>query len=404
MTHLLIVEPQAGGHRMHYVRHVATAAVARGWRVSIATWPESISHPSFKQLEMALPNAFGTLLMSRSRMPDELLRQGAGFRQQLAFHRTCADLYRSLSGDELPSHVFVPFLNNFDKIVPFLGSPFGRTPWSGIVMRDTFHHEAMGIPGRRRRSDVVKKWLFLRLASNQRLRALFTIDEALPEFLERYHLRAAERVVFVPDPVQMPLAVDRGAVRTSLGIDESSVVVLVFGTLDQRKQVDAVIAAMKLPACPDSVVLLIAGRQTSEIERLVGSADARKLAESGRLVQINEYLSAEQEADVFAAADIIWVGYRDHYTMSGVLLQAAASELPVIACREGLIGWLTQRHRAGCVVEAADYAMVATALSTLAASPELRREFGSRGSALARRHSVAAFAERILQSAEPRLA
>lgn len=397
MKHLLIVEPQAGGHRMHYVRHIVAAAIERSFKVTLATWPESLEHPSFRQIDATYGGRFETMLMSRQRMPDELLNRSTDFPQQHAFHQIFKETYKSIPANARPSHIFVPFLNMIDKVVPLLGSPFGVTPWSGIVMRDTFHHAEMGISGRRRRSDLIKKWLFLALARNRSLASLFTIDQALPEYVTKHHPALRERVSWLPDPVSMDGSATRESSRAALGIPDSKVVVLVFGVLNERKCLDKLIAALALAPCPTNVVALVAGRQLDNTRALLATPEAEVLVRAGRMIQIAGYLTAEQEHMVFAAADVVWVGYRDHFTMSGVLLQAGFMKLPVIACDQGLIGWLAKRHQLGPCIHVDDRAEVAAALSGLAASEALRNEFGRNGRLLADKHDVATFTDHIFK-------
>ena len=395
--HLLIIEPQAGGHRMHYVRHVVAAAISRGYRVTVATWPESAEHISFKQILAQHPGC-GFLLMPRERVPDALLAQSAGFRLQYAIHQMFAAFVRGLALGDRPTHVFVPYLNLIDKVVPILGSPFGAAPWSGIVMRDTFHHEAMGIPGRRRRSDLVKQWLFLALLRDRRLTCLFTIDPSLPEWLRQRKPHSADRLAWLPEPVAMRGEAMRAAVRLALSIPAASRVLLVYGVIDARKRLEAVIEALASPACPDDVVLLIAGPQSKDTPALWSTGAGLKLISEGRIFQKNAYLSADDEFEVFRASDFVWLGYRDHYTMSAVLIQAAAMGLPVIACAEGLIGWITQREALGVAVDVDDADLVGSSIRALCEHPEVVAQHAANGLVLAKSHHPERFAQRVLDT------
>lgn len=400
MKSLLIVEPIAGGHRMHYVRHIVEGALKRGYRVIVATWPESIEHLSFKLIQEAFPGAFETVLLSKKRFTEELLARSTDFRQQFAFHQTFSDCYKSLLPNDRPSHVTVPFMNTIDKVVPLLGSPFGQTPWSGIVMRDTFHHSAMGIPGVRRKSDLVKRALFLRLARGRNLAKLFTIDAALPAYIAEHYPRLAGRVVHVPDPVSMAAPVEREWARNRLGISGDQCVVLVYGLIDERKRLDKLLGALSQAHCTNSVGVLIAGRQSSAVKELLKSAEVQRLFDAGRLHQLDEYLTPDSEVSAFAAADIVWVGYRQHFTMSGVLLQAGHMTLPVIACEEGLIGWITRQHQSGVVVDADDTKSIALTLTELCQDPGLRARLGAAGQRLAAEHTIERFAGELLDQIE----
>ena len=66
---------------------------------------------------------------------------------------------------------------------------------------------------------------------------------------------------------------------------------------------------------------------------------------------MNRFISEEEEYLVFKASDIIWIGYREHYTMSGVIVQAGRMGKPTIACKEGVIGWLTKKNKLGAVID-----------------------------------------------------
>lgn len=394
--HLLIIEPQAGGHRMHYVRYVVAAAISRGYRVTVATWAESAEHVSFKQIRTQHPGC-GVLLMSRSGMSDAVLLRG-GFPRQIAFHRMFDAFLRGLPAEQRPTHVFVPYLDMIDKVVAILGSPFGMVPWSGIVMRDTFHHEAMGIPGRRRRSDLVKQWLFLALLRDRRLTCLFTIDPSLPEWLHQRKPRSADRLAWLPEPVVMRGDATRAAVRLALGIPANSSVLLVYGVIDARKRLEAAIEALASPVCPHDVVLLIAGPQSKDTLALLSKGAGLKLISEGRIFQKNAYLSAHDEFEVFRASDFVWLGYRDHYTMSAVLIQAAAMGLPVIACAEGLIGWITQREALGVAVDVDDADLVGSSIRALCEQPEVVAQHAANGLVLAKSHHPERFAQRVLDT------
>ena len=84
-------------------------------------------------------------------------------------------------------------------------------------------------------------------------------------------------------------------------------------------------------------------RQEAKIQALLKSRKGSQLTMSERLHQINKFLSDEEEYLVFKASDIVWLGYREHYTMSGVIIQACRMGLPVISCKEGVVGWLTKK-------------------------------------------------------------
>jgi glycosyltransferase involved in cell wall biosynthesis len=119
------------------------------------------------------------------------------------------------------------------------------------------------------------------------------------------------------------------------------------------------------------------------------------LRKGGRLYEQDRFLYGEDEYAIFKAADVVWVGYEGQYVSSGVLLQAAMVGLPIVACDEGLIGWLTKSRELGIVVNTADMQAVAKTLSTLAQNPELAAKFGENGRQVSVRHGVDNFRREI---------
>jgi glycosyltransferase involved in cell wall biosynthesis len=66
---------------------------------------------------------------------------------------------------------------------------------------------------------------------------------------------------------------------------------------------------------------------------------------------LDTFISSETELDLFSACDVVWLGYKGHYGMSGVLVQAYRFGKPVVATADGLIGWFCRTGELGPVVD-----------------------------------------------------
>jgi glycosyltransferase involved in cell wall biosynthesis len=144
---------------------------------------------------------------------------------------------------------------------------------------------------------------------------------------------------------------------------------------------------------PDNVSFLIAGPQDGETRTLLASPRAQELREAGRLHERDAFLHGPDEHDVFLASDIVWVGYKGQYISSGVLLQAGMASLPAIACKEGLIGWLSENYGLGPTIEPDDPKEVASAVSKLSRDKALVKKFGANGKAHSRGHTTERFTQ-----------
>ena len=107
----------------------------------------------------------------------------------------------------------------------------------------------------------------------------------------------------------------------------------------------------------------------------------------------------ESEAQVFTAADLVWLGYvGGAYGSSGVLYQAGSAGLPVISMADGLIGWTVRKHKLGISLDTTDTAKVVDAIERMRNDEPMMREFGENGRRLAKSHTGTAFAKTICDS------
>jgi hypothetical protein len=104
---------------------------------------------------------------------------------------------------------------------------------------------------------------------------------------------------------------------------------------------------MKEPSFPDSVDVVLAGVIAQDIQDYLSSPQNAELISGSRLRLLDRFIEPSEEARLFAASDMVWLGYRNHYGGSGVLVQAMAANRPVLASKEGIIGWRAEKHALG---------------------------------------------------------
>jgi hypothetical protein len=89
------------------------------------------------------------------------------------------------------------------------------------------------------------------------------------------------------------------------------------------------------------------------------------LIDNNRVKIINQIVTDEFEGMVFDAADIVWLGYKNHFTSSGVLNLAAINRKVIIATNQGMIGWLTKEKNLGITVDIQDINSIKNAIIEL---------------------------------------
>jgi glycosyltransferase involved in cell wall biosynthesis len=379
---------------MRYASWIVEEAVARGHDVWLASSARCFEHPLYLSLQQNCGGRIRPLVLPEDGTPEAHGRLGTA-RFQFHHYKMFARCYRRLSRAEKPDFVFVPYLDYCAYAVSLLGSPFGRTPWAGIVMKSHFHLEEMGLRVPRSRLRWIARRLFFRILRTRSLRALFTFDETLVSYVRQGHSDLAGSLRYLPEPADLQGSHSRESARRFLGLPGDATVILVYGALDASKGIDALLDGTRADGFPEEISLLVAGLQDPGVKALLSSPRAMAMREAGRLYEYDAFLYGDDEQAVFCASDLVWMGYRGQYIASGVQLQAALARLPVVACEEGLIGWLTRKYGLGLTVDIGDARMVAETVSRLVRDRGLSAECTENARRFALSHEVDRFSQTI---------
>lgn len=377
---ILLIEPLCDGHRAVYVTRLAAGLAVRGARVHIATTESACKHLAFKN--NLSENQHIKIHVFPDKLFEDLIKQQSTLgliRREFVFRRAFGEIYRTIAVTNQIELVLVPYLDYCMHAVALLGSPFGKTPWAGIVMRPAFHYAASGIVASIGRMAFLKKYIFLHLMRHGKLKNVFSIDESLCAYMAHYYPSHSARLIYLPDPHAQLVKMSKSEAKRVLGVPVESCLIIVFGAISLRKGISNLLAATGEMDF-QNVHILLAGKQSGDVESWLNRNHvAQKLFNENRLHVINDFLDESQQAVVFSAADIVWLGYLNHYAMSGVLVEAGCMGLPVIADECGLIGWYTKKYLLGIVVKSSDTPSVALAVKRLVINKEFAAECGNNG-------------------------
>jgi glycosyltransferase involved in cell wall biosynthesis len=347
MTTLLIVEPEATGHRMVlYVRLIAEEALRRGWKVALMTTASALSHPACHITVSALGRNLDIVTMPEIARGTNHGRLQLLFGQR-AYLRAVEQGYMQYRKTSTADFVYVPYLNYFDKVLGFHGSPFGDTPFGGMILAAKFHHHACGIAGPTGVQDIVNRVLFRRLLGLRNLALATTIDEPLPQFVAQKMSTSARKVRYVPDTSFICQPADRHGARRALRLEESHFVVAAYGALSPRKGLARLLTLFSAADLPKHFRLVLAGIQDTEAAQMIQSFMLKAGQRASQVVVLNRFCSELEEGQVFAAADTMWLCYENFSGMSGVLIQSAQAGVPVITSNYGLIDHYRGRRSLG---------------------------------------------------------
>ena len=357
---IAIIEPNFSGHRWRYTEWIAEACIEAGERCLVVTDHEFASHPLSQRIASNPgPNLRLVPIDLHSHALAPLRNRSAYAR----FHGLFTRGFEALRREWPIRLVVVPYADYFFYTLGPFGSPFGSTDWIGLVMGITFHHAQVGVRTPRRPFvDLAKHWLFARGMNVHGLRTLLTIDPTLPAwFAASRAARRAAPLAYVADPFPETPAEDPLRARERLGLACGTRYLLVYGAISRRKGVRELVEALAYRT--DAPTLLIAGEQDPETHAFL-TGHSPRLAHAP--VVLDRFIPDDLERALFSACDAVWLGYRQHYGMSGVLVQAYRFGKPVIATADGLIGWFCRDGQLGPLLEDLTPASITQAIDALA--------------------------------------
>jgi glycosyltransferase involved in cell wall biosynthesis len=395
--HLAIIEPWAEGHHMAlHLRAIVAEAVRRGWRLTLLTTVGATYHPAYEVIRREAGPALTTALL-----PDgvatyhepRLVRAFAlDTRRWRAFRAATTDVFASHAVDA----VYVTSLEKTGRMIALRGSPFGGIPFSGMYNKVRFHHRRMGVRSRMGpRARLIETLLFPRLLALPTLRTVPVLDESLMEWARTRRAPGWRKLVFVRDGSKFRVNAPRAQARAQLGVPAAQLLVLLYGAIAVRKGIAELIAALADPRVPSAIAMLVAGAQTDLARAVLAAEPAARLRAQGRLYEESGFLDDAREARAFAAADIVWLGYRDFDAMSGVMVQAGDAGLPCLVTDRGLTAWTAARHGLGVIVDTGRHDAVVDGLLRLASDAVFRRTCAERGRAFAAGRTLEQFGASI---------
>ncbi|MFM0328643.1 glycosyltransferase [Paraburkholderia strydomiana] len=387
---VLIVEPNLTGHRWRYAEWTMQACAEAGYPCILVTECANEDHRLAKQITAANRPDQQIAFVDPDESRTHRLRER---NQYWRFHNYFQRAYRILSRTQSIRLVVVPYADYFFNGLPFLGSPFGKTPWVGITMRSTFHHHKVGIKAPDRPIvNAIKAQLFKRAVRTPGLRTLLSIDPTLPEWAALNTSKDSAKVEYVADPFPDERAEDPALARERLGLDPAQRYLLVYGAITERKGIYELVHAMtRLESAP---TLIVAGEQDPGTRHFMRN-HVRSLTPAPLV--LDSFISIDMERDLFSACDAVWLGYKGHYGMSGVLVQAYRFGKPVIATEDGLIGWFSRRCELGPILSDLSSASIGKAIAeTMTSWPHEHATASSRDNLLSR-NTLGEFKQTLLQ-------
>ena len=343
---ILIFEPDASGHHSGYLYHLIINFLQNdySYKLIILVSPDFfLKHPQI--IQKTLSPRVQWIKFSEKEFIEWKKPKSVFKRSVLEWDLFCqyAKKYNSVLG-------FFMYIDYLQLAV--LTQPAPPCPISGILFRPTL----VNYPANswKERLNYWRKNITLKyFVKNKNLDSLFNLDPFATDYiLKNWN---TEKVKFLPDPVQLyPTTKTKSEVKTSLGIDESKTVFLIFGFLDSRKGIADVMKAIGKISGETSQkgCLLIVG-PWEEDERKLFNIQLPKIQQTTnfQIVVKDGFVKDEDIQQYFKVADYAFALYNKHFGMSAIMVRAAAAQKPLISSNFGLIGKIVVENELGITID-----------------------------------------------------
>jgi glycosyltransferase involved in cell wall biosynthesis len=243
------------------------------------------------------------------------------------------------------------------------------------------------------RKSLQTKWML----QNKNLKTIFILNDA--KGVSIYNNRHDDRFVFLPDPApdfsaDLPTQ-SIELTKAKYGIAPNRKVLLVFGNISDRKNVENIIMAIALlsEAERQQVTLLICGEPdphyAEHLQVIVREAIQRFGPEL--IVARLQFVSPAESDSLFKMASMIVAPQINFYNSSGAVALAAKYNIPVIVSKPSLAGDIVTQYNLGQAVNPSQPNEIAESMGVL-----LKNNVIIDGSAYLKEFSTDIFCETLL--------
>lgn len=232
---------------------------------------------------------------------------------------------------------------------------------SGIWFRPYFRQVSLSksiIPIIKFKIAKWRKQAMFRLAlRNKNLRQIFILNDRVT--VNAINEKHGKRLFYLPDPVFDYYINDVIDIRAKYGIDKSKYIFLIFGHIDDRKNVVNILKSLEgLPKEMQSqIVLMMIGKVGAEYKPTLEEA-LEKSRCGYQILQNDKFVSDDEMEALFAQSDLVLRMNVNYFASSGIIGMAAKYNKPSLVSNYGIVADLTKEYKLGLEVNPEDTAAI----------------------------------------------
>lgn len=218
---------------------------------------------------------------------------------------------------------------------------------------------------------IQKEVLIKSALRNRNLQKVFVLNDK--KVVDQMNDRCHQRFFYLPDPV-FDYPYDKNfSIRKAYDIEEGRVIFLLFGYIDERKNVQNIIRALNLLDEKDAarICLLIIGKFAPGFREIL--TGEFKPGKAYQVVMNDQFVSDSEMESVFEQCDVSLRMNVNFFGSSGIIGTAAKYNKPSIVSDFGIVAELTEQYKLGELVDPYDVSEVKEMISYYLNHPQNRQ-------------------------------
>ena len=342
---LVIFEIRLSGHHRAYLENFINFQLQKNHEIILITSNEYNNDELVINL-LRESSKFQVLFIESKKINDILHSKFGNIGREIKLWLLLRNFYHKSEKLQCCDLVFFIYFDYLLYAIGLFGNPFKNIKIIGICMRPSFHLKKINLNLLEIINDWLKKIIFNKLINSNFILNIFTIDKLLFD-----HFNANEKIRFLKDPVtinkQKFITEDS---RLKYNLNNLNKIILIYGHIDSRKDFFKLLDTLLLYRETDNWVVIIAGIiEINIFEKIKKYNENTYLL--NRIIILNQYIDDKLEVELFNLCDVVWVAYKKHYGMSGVMVMAGVFGKPIIGVNIGLISWYISEYSTGIIID-----------------------------------------------------
>jgi len=391
---ILLVEPEYQGHHVAlHLNLLINEFYKRRWQINILTYKKSASSEAYRLIDKKILRKINFFYIKQISFHNSKNIFYLIYIQVIKYFNIIRSIKKILLKNDI-DHIYFVTGDHIDKVLAILGNFSLRVKFSLMLIYSKVYLNK-NINYFSRLMLGVKKKLLFKLIDLSYLKNFFVLDLFLFKFIKKNKKNNFSKVVYTPDPGQLKFFFSQKFAKNYLKIKKNVFIILIYGAIKMSKGIRELISSLQY-LNNNKIKLIIAGKQTDDVKFFLKLEANKQLINTGQVIIFDGFKNYKDEAILFSASDIVWVGYDDNFSgSSGVLHQAGLANKPVITNRLGLLGYLNKKYKIGSVVNLSSVIDIKKKILYLYRNKKTRYMLGKNNNALSKMHSGKNFATAI---------